>query len=95
MCINKLSNANNNKPEKDIKNESSLLSKPSPNLKLLVNQFNNATLEDNKTDLDSDFFSIWETRSRIFTIYSTAGEGGTYLFKSPLPLPPASQTLRH
>ena len=30
--------------------------------------------------------------SRTFT---TAGEGGGYFFDSSLPLPPASQTLRH
>ena len=39
---------------KDMKNESSLLLKPSPNLRLLVNQFNNATPEDNFIDPDSD-----------------------------------------
>ena len=33
--------------------------------------------------------------SRTFTIHRTAGEGGGYFFKSSLPLPPASQTLRH
>ena len=33
--------------------------------------------------------------SRTFTIHGTAGEGGGYLFNSSLPLPPASQTLRH
>ena len=33
--------------------------------------------------------------SRTFTIHETAGEGGGYLFNSSLPLPPASQTLRH
>ena len=32
---------------------------------------------------------------RTFTIHETAGEGGGYLFNSSLPLPPASQTLRH
>ena len=36
-----------------------------------------------------DFFS------RIFTINRTAGEGRSYLFTTVLPLPPASQTLRH
>ena len=33
--------------------------------------------------------------SRTFTIHRTAGEGGGYLFKSSLPLPLSSQTLRH
>ena len=33
--------------------------------------------------------------SRTFTIHRTAREGGGYLFNSSLPLPPASQTLRH
>ena len=28
-------------------------------------------------------------------IHRTAGEGGDDLFNSPLPIPPASQTLRH
>ena len=33
--------------------------------------------------------------SRTFTIHRTAGEGEGYLFYSSLPLPPASQILRH
>ena len=33
--------------------------------------------------------------SRTLTIHRTAGEGGWYLFNSSLPLPLASQTLRH
>ena len=33
--------------------------------------------------------------SRPFTIHRTAGEGGGHFFNSSLPLPPASQTLRH
>ena len=33
--------------------------------------------------------------SRIFTIHRTAGEGGGYLLIFFLPLPPASQTMRH
>ena len=33
--------------------------------------------------------------SRTFTIYRTAGEGGGSFYDSCLPLPPASQTLRH
>ena len=41
------------------------------------------------------FFSIWVFLSRTFMIHKTAGERGGYLFNSSLPLPPASQTLRH
>ena len=33
--------------------------------------------------------------SRTFTIHGAAGEGGGYPFNSSLPLPPASQTLKH
>ena len=33
--------------------------------------------------------------SQIFSIHRTAKEGGRYLFNSSVPLPPASQTLRH
>ena len=33
--------------------------------------------------------------SRTFTIHWTAGEGGGYFFNFSLPLPSASQTLRH
>ena len=42
-----------------------------------------------------DFFFYFGFLSRTFTIHETAGEGGGYLFNSSLPLPPASQTLRH
>ena len=41
------------------------------------------------------FFFYLGFLSRTFTIHRTAGEGGGYLFNSSLPLPPASQTLRH
>ena len=41
------------------------------------------------------FFFYLGFLSRTFTIHKTAGEGGGYLFNSPLPLPPVSQTLRH
>ena len=41
------------------------------------------------------FFFCLGFLSRTFTIHGTAGEGGGYLFNSSLPLPPASQTLRH
>ena len=33
--------------------------------------------------------------SRTFTNHRTAGEGGGNFFNSSLPVPPASQTLRH
>ena len=33
--------------------------------------------------------------SPAFTIHRTVGQGGGYFFNSSLPLPPASQTLRH
>ena len=33
--------------------------------------------------------------SRTFTNHRTAGEGAEHFMNSPLPLPPASQTLRH
>ena len=41
------------------------------------------------------FFFYLGLLSRTFTIHGTAGEGGGYLFNSSLPLPPASQRLRH
>ena len=41
------------------------------------------------------FFYYLGFLSRTFTIHGTAGQGGGYLFNSSLPLPPASQTLRH
>ena len=41
------------------------------------------------------FFLYLGFLSRTFTIHGTAGEGGGYLFNSSLPLPPASQALRH
>ena len=45
---------------------------------------------------EKDFFFFYlGFLSRTFTIHGTAGEGGGYLFNSSLPLPPASQTIRH
>ena len=41
------------------------------------------------------FFLYLGFLSRTFTIHRTAGEVGGYIFKSSLPLPPASQTLIH
>ena len=41
------------------------------------------------------FFFYLGFLSRTFTIHGTAGKGGGYLFNSSLPLPLASQTLRH
>ena len=45
MCVSNFHD--NNKPVKTLNNESSLFLKPSQNLKLLVNQLNNASLENN------------------------------------------------
>ena len=41
------------------------------------------------------FFFYLGFLSRTFIIHRTAGEGGGYLYNSSLPLPPASQILRH
>ena len=41
------------------------------------------------------FFFYLGFLSRTFTIHRTVGERGGYLFNSSLPVPPASQTLRH
>ena len=41
------------------------------------------------------FFFYLGFLSRRFTNHRTAGEGGGHFFNSSLPLPPASQTLRH
>ena len=41
------------------------------------------------------FFFYLGFLSRTFANHSTAGEGGGHFFFSSLPLPPASQTLRH
>ena len=41
------------------------------------------------------FFFYLVFLSRPFTNHRTAGEGGGHFFNSLLPLPPASQTLRH
>ena len=41
------------------------------------------------------FFSIQVFLSRTFTNHRTAGKGGGHFLNSSLPLPPASQTLRH
>ena len=50
---------------------------------------------DQATEVSFFFFFYLGFLSRTFTIHGTAGEGGGYLFNSSLPLPPASQTLRH
>ena len=41
------------------------------------------------------FFFYLGFLSRTFTNHRTAGEGGGHLIHSALPLPSASQTLRH
>ena len=48
-----------------------------------------------KPRLDSSGTGCRGFLSRKFTIHRTAGEGGGYLFKSSLLLPPASQTFSH
>ena len=48
MCVSNFHN--NNKPSKTINSEGSLLLKPSENLKLLVNQFNNNASPEDNTD---------------------------------------------
>ena len=44
---------------------------------------------------EDQFFFCLGFLSRAFMIHKTAGEGGGCLFNSSLPLPPASQILRH
>ena len=41
------------------------------------------------------FFFYLGFLSRTFTNHRTAGEGGGHFFNSSLPLPPASQAIRH
>ena len=48
-----------------------------------------------KVFYESFFFFYLGFLSRTFTIHGTAWEGEGYLFNSSLPLPPASQALRH
>ena len=48
MCVSNFHN--NNKQGKTINNEGSLLMKPSENLKLLVNQFNNNAFPEDNID---------------------------------------------
>ena len=58
---------NNNKPVKTLNNESSLLLKPSENLKLLVNQFNNNASPEDNTDpedvVQSKYYDIDELQT--------------------------------
>ena len=49
----------------------------------------------NSNRQNQNFFFYLSFLSRTFTIHRTAGDGGGYLFNSSLPLPPASQALRH
>ena len=52
--------------------------------------------EFHRGQLSREFFFFYlGFLSRTFTIHRTEGEGGGYFFKSSLPIPPASQTLRH
>ena len=48
-----------------------------------------------KADFAFLIFFYLDFFSQIFTIHRTAGEGGSNLFTTFLPLPPTSQTLRH
>ena len=48
-----------------------------------------------RSTFSCNFFFYLSFLSRTFTIHRTAGEGGGYFLNSPLPLPPASQILRH
>ena len=58
--------------------------------KLLIGQTRNIKL------FKIIFFSFWVFFHERFTNHRTAGEGGGHFFNSSLlPLPPASQTLRH
>ena len=52
-----------------------------------INQFNQS--------MEISFISYLGFLLQPFTNYRTAGEGGGHFFNSSLPLPPASQTLRH
>ena len=65
MCVTNF--YNNNKPGKAINNEGSLLLKPSENLKLLVNQFNNNASPEDNTDpenvVQSKYYDIDELQT--------------------------------
>ena len=64
MYVNNFSNKN--KSVKTLEDESSLLLKPSENLKLLVNQFNNAHPEDNfdpENIVQSKYYYIGELKN--------------------------------
>ena len=52
-------------------------------------------LLDRQSVVATTFFFYLDFISRTRTIHRTAGEGGGYFFNSSVPLPPASQTLRH
>ena len=65
MCVSNFHN--NNKPGKAINNEDSLLLKPSENVKLLVNQFNNNASPEDNTDpenvVQSKYYDIDELQT--------------------------------
>ena len=70
--------------------------------KLKIAEYANCDIKLRKTKLYflskkncCKFFLYLGFLSRTFTIHRTAVESGGYLFNSPLPLPPASQTLRY
>ena len=56
--------------------------------------YGNAKLHNLPTLGTVDCFFYVGFLSQAFTIHWTVGEGGGYFFKSSVPLPPASQTLR-
>ena len=58
-------------------------------------KFENKYLKDKKYSKVKDFFLYLGFLSQPFTNHRTAGKGGWHFFSSSLPLPPASQTLRH
>ena len=61
-----------------------------------MNTKNSKTNEPYRFKYDLNFFFFYlDFLSRPFTNHRTAGEGGGHFFNSSLPLPPASQTLRH
>ena len=59
---------NNHKPGKILNNESSILLKPSKNVKILLNQFNNASPEDNidtRNVVQSKYYNVDELQHKI------------------------------
>ena len=57
--------------------------------------YGNAKLDNLPALGTADYFFYLGFLSPALAIHRTVGEGGGYFFNSSLPLPPASQTLRH